>query len=122
MNQALEIVDQECFYKSTHKKIFSCIANLFNKNRAVDLITLTEELKKTGELDEIGGVSYLTMLANAVPTAANVGHYARIVKEKSILRGLINHATQIVTAAYEPEVNVDEVLDRAESLIFEISD
>lgn len=122
INQALEIVDEDCFYSSAHKKIYSCIVELFNRNRAVDLITLTEELKKNNDLDEIGGVSYLTMLANAVPTAANVSHYARIVKEKSILRGLINHATQIVTSAYESEVNVDQLLDKAESLIFEISD
>lgn len=122
INQALELLDVECFYGSAHKKIFSCIVELFNMNRAVDLITLTEELKKRNDLDEIGGVSYLSVLANAVPTAANVAHYARIVKEKHILRALINHSTQIVSEAYDPEADVDEVLDKAESLIFEISD
>ncbi|MBL7130764.1 MAG: replicative DNA helicase [Candidatus Omnitrophica bacterium] len=122
VNQAIETIDEDCFYKSAHRKIFSSIVNLSSKNKAVDLITLTEELKKSDELEEIGGVSYLTMLANAVPTAANIKHYARIVKEKSILRALINNSTQIVTKAYESEVNVDEVLDKAEGLIFEISD
>lgn len=122
INQAIEIIDEQCFYKSVHKKIFSSIVKLSSKNKAVDLITLTEELKKTNELEDVGGVSYLTMLANAVPTAANVKHYARIVKEKSILRSLISNATQIVTDAYESEANVDEALDKAESLIFEISD
>lgn len=122
INEAVEIIDEDCFYKSAHRKIFTSILNLFSKNKAVDLITLTEELKKTNQLDSIGGASYLAMLANAVPTAANIKHYTRIVKEKSILRALINNATQIVTKSYDPEVNVDEVLDNAEGLIFEISD
>lgn len=122
INEVVEMIDEGAFYKSAHKKIFNSIIKLFSKNKAVDLITLTEELKNSNELDEIDGVSYLTMLANAVPTAANVKHYARIVREKSILRALINNSTHIVTKAYESEVNVDEVLDKAESLIFEISD
>ncbi len=122
INETVEIIDKDYFYKSAHKKIFTAIVELSSKNKAVDLITLTEELKKSDQLDEIGGVSYLTMLANAVPTAANVKHYARIVKEKSILRSLISSATHIVSRAYEAEVNVDETLDQAESSIFEISD
>ncbi|MFC1709461.1 replicative DNA helicase [Candidatus Omnitrophota bacterium] len=122
INEVVEMIDEAAFYKSAHRKIFISILNLFSKNKAVDLITLTEELKNSNELDGIGGVSYLTMLANAVPTAANVKHYARIIREKSILRALINNSTNIVTRAFEPEVNVDDVLDRAESLIFEISD
>jgi replicative DNA helicase len=122
INQAVELINEDCFYKDAHKKIFSCMLNLSSRNKAVDLITLSEELKKIDELEEIGGVSYLTTLANAVPTAANIRHYARIVKEKSILRSLINNATQIVTKAYDSEVNVDELLDKSEGLIFEISD
>jgi len=122
INEAVELINEECFYKDSHRKIFSRMVNLAAKNKAVDLITLSEELKKTEELEEVGGVSYLTNLANAVPTAANIKHYARIVKEKSILRSLINSATQIVTKAYDPEVNVDELLDKSEGLIFEISD
>lgn len=122
INHAIELLDVESFYTSAHKKIFTCIIELFNMNRAIDLITLTEELKKREVLDEIGGVSYLSTLANAVPTAANVEHYSRIVKEKYILRALINHSTQIVSDAYASEVDVNEVLDKAESLIFEIAD
>jgi len=122
INQAIEVIDEDCFYKSAHREIFSSIANLSSKSKAVDLVTLTEELRKTNKLEEVGGVSYLTMLANAVPTAANIKHYARIIKEKSILRALINNATQVVTKSYESGANVDEVLDKAESLIFEIAD
>ena len=122
INYALEILDSECFYSSAHKKIFSCMVELFEKNRAIDLITLTEELKRSNELEEVGGVAYLSTLANAVPTAANIEHYARIVKEKHILRALISHSTQIVSDAFHHDVNVEEILDKAESLIFEISD
>ena len=122
INHAVEAIDENFFYKTAHKEIFACIVLLSSKNKAVDLITLSEELRRNQKLDQVGGVSYLTMLANAVPTAANVLHYSRIVKEKGILRALINHATQIVADSFDSETNVDEVLDKAERLIFEISD
>ena len=122
ISSAIEIVDKNCFYKDTHKKIFDTILNLFNNQKGVDLITLTNELKKGEALDKIGGASYLTSLTEVVPTAANVQHYARIIKQKSILRLLINNATQIVTESYDSGNNVDELLDKAEKLIFEISD
>lgn len=117
---AAELLDKDCFYKDNHKKIFDAILNLYNANRAVDLITASDELKRMDMLEEIGGVSFLTELVNSVPTAANIGHYAHIVKEKSILRSLINNATQIVSSGYESEGNIDEVLDKAERLIFDI--
>jgi replicative DNA helicase len=119
---ACESLDADNFYKGAHRKIFEAISSLYSLNKAVDLITLTDELKRNGTLEEIGGVSYLTSLANAVPTAANVGHYVNIVKEKSILRTLINSATRIVSLCYESEGNVDEVVDSAERFIFEVSD
>ncbi|MFA5410362.1 MAG: replicative DNA helicase [Candidatus Omnitrophota bacterium] len=119
---AIESLDGESFYKATHKKIFEAILDLYNANKAVDLITLTDELKRKGALEEVGGVSFLTSLANSVPTAANISHYAGIVKEKSILRTLINNSTRIVSLCYESEGNVDQVVDSAESLVFEVSD
>ncbi|KPK97146.1 MAG: replicative DNA helicase [Omnitrophica WOR_2 bacterium SM23_72] len=117
-----ESLDKNSFYKENHAKIFEAILDLYNANKAVDLITLTNELKKAGLLEEIGGVSFLTALANAVPTAANIDHYVHIVKEKSILRTLINNATHIVSMCYESEGNIDEVVDNAERFIFEVSD
>ena len=81
-----EKLDAGCFYKDTHRKIFQAISDLYNANKAVDLITLADTLRTDGSLDEIGGASYLTSLANAVPTAANINHYANIVREKYILR------------------------------------
>lgn len=120
---ACELLDKDSFYKDSHKKIFESILNLYNLNKAVDLITLTDELKKDGVLEGVGGVSYLTALVNSVPTAANISHYVTIVKEKSILRTLLNNATRIISLCYESEgANIDEVVDNAERFIFEVSD
>ncbi|MEW5758736.1 MAG: replicative DNA helicase [Candidatus Omnitrophota bacterium] len=118
---ACEKLDAAFFYKDAHKKIFSSIISLYNKNKAIDLITLVDELKTKGELDVIGGASYITELVNFVPSAANIEYYTQIVKEKSILRSLINNSNQIITEAYDKENNVLDLLDRAESLIFEIA-
>jgi replicative DNA helicase len=119
---AMEILDKDCFYKDSHKKIFEVILNLYNANKAVDIITVSDELKRLDLLDEVGGISALTEMVNSVPTSANVAHYARIVKEKFILRSLINSATQIIGLCYNSsEENVNEILDKAETLIFEIS-
>jgi len=122
INVAVELLSSESFYKDSHRKVFEAICGLFNANKAVDLITLTEELKKQSILDEVGGVSFLAGLANAVPTSANINHYVNIVKEKSILRALINNSTRIVSACYESDGKIDEVVDTAEKLIFEVSD
>lgn len=119
---SVEHLTPEDFYKDAHQKIFSSIISLYDQRKAVDLITLIEKLKNEGTLDAVGGGAYLTALTNVVPTAANVAHYARIIKEKKVLRLLINHATQIVTEAYETEDTVADVLDRAEKMIFEIAD
>ncbi|MFA5145545.1 MAG: replicative DNA helicase [Candidatus Omnitrophota bacterium] len=118
---AVESLDQDSFYKDSHRKIFSAISDLYNANKAVDLVTLTDELRKSGMLDGVGGPSLLTALANSVPTSANISHYVSIVKEKSILRTLINNATRIVSLCYESEGNIDEVVDNAERFIFEVS-
>lgn len=119
---AVESLTPASFYKEAHKRIFESILDLYNENKAIDLITLTDELKRRGSLEEIGGVSFLTNLANSVPTAANISHYVSIVKEKNILRTLINNATRIVSLCYESEGNIDELVDNAERLVFEVSD
>ena len=119
---AVETLDGESFYKNSHRKIFEAILELYSLNKPVDLITLTNELKRINVLDEVGGQSFLAVLANAVPTSANISHYVSIVKEKSILRSLINNSTRIVSMCYESEGNINEVVDNAEKFIFEISD
>ena len=119
---AVEKLDRNFFYKDSHQMIFQAISDLYAQNKAVDLITLNNALKKDGTLDAVGGSSYLTALANSVPSAANINHYVSIVKEKSVLRTLINHGTRIISLCYESEGNIDEVVDNAERLIFEVSE
>ena len=119
---AVEKLDANCFYKDTHRKIFQAISDLFNANKAVDLITLIDALKQDGSLEAVGGASYLTSLANAVPTSANINHYANIVREKYILRTLINNSTKVISLCHESQGNIAEVVDSAERLIFEVSD
>ncbi|MDO8446331.1 MAG: replicative DNA helicase [Deltaproteobacteria bacterium] len=122
INTVLEILTPEDFYRESHKKIFDCMIDLSEKGHPADLITLTDLLKKKDVLDEVGGVSYVAYLVDSVPTAANIKVYARIVKEKAILRKLISTATDIATKCYEAEGDVDEFLDHAEKVIFEISE
>lgn len=119
--QGIEVLSPEAFYKDAHKKIFQSIINLFNQNKAVDLVTLTDSLYKDGTIDEVGGASYLAYLTSAVPTAANILYYARIVKEKHILRHLITNATQIVSDCFDTTQDVEALLDRAEKAIFDIA-
>ena len=119
--KAIEIIDENAFYKEAHRTIYRTIVELFTKNSPADTVTLVEELKRKGELDEIGGVPYITLLTSSIPTAANIEHYARIIKEKSILRHLINNATEIVHDCYESASDVDTLLDKAEKAIFEIT-
>ncbi len=120
--RAIEFLDKDSFYQEAHKKIFSAMLDLYERSAAVDLVTFTEELRKRGDLEGVGGAAYLTSLINSVPTAANIEHYAKIVKEKAILRSLINTATQIITESYEDRQEVDLFLDKVESRIFDISE
>jgi len=119
--QAVEVLSPDHFYKSAHKKIFQSMIHLFNENKAIDLVTLTERLNHDGTMDEAGGPEYLAFLTTAVPTAANLLYYARIVKEKFILRHLITSATAIVTDCFDTTEDVEGLLDRAEKAIFEIA-
>jgi replicative DNA helicase len=119
--RAMEILRPRDFYGEAHQTIFAALTRLFDRGGAVDLVTVTEELRQEGNLDKVGGVSYLTSLANFVPTAANIEHYARIVEEKAILRDLIKAATEIVGKAYAAREDVEIVLDEAEQGIFSVS-
>jgi len=120
--EVLEFINSDSFYRQEHRTIFSSIVSLFDGRKKVDILTVSEDLSKKKLLDKVGGASYLATLADFVPTAANVVHYAHIVKEKSILRSLISSATKIADAVYKEEEDVSAILDRAERLIFEISD
>ena len=117
----LELIDETCFYDTAHRKIFLAVLGLYNDRKNIDLITLSDRLKTDGQLESIGGVTYLTQLIDFVPTSANVEYYAHIVKEKSVQRQLIKNATQIVAESYEVGTSIDELVDKAEKLIFEIA-
>jgi replicative DNA helicase len=122
LNSALEILDADDFYSEAHRKIFSAIIELYNKSEPCDIITLSNILKNRTQLDQAGGISYLSALSDSVPSAANISHYAKIVKEKSILRKLIGTATEILHKSYTSSSDIDTVLDEAEHAIFEISE
>lgn len=121
VSQAIEILRADCFYKESHSKIFKAIIDLYSQNKPVDLVTVTEYFKSRKQLGAIGGASCLAALTQAVPTAANISHYAKIIKEKFILRSLIKTGTQIVEEAYQSEDNADALLDRAEAAVFDIA-
>ena len=121
IGDAIELLDSSCFYSEANRKIFDCILSLYGGNKPVDILTLIEELKRKDELEKVGGSIYVTSLTTVVPTAANIKHYASIVKEKSILRNLILTATNIISESYDSHGDVERILDKAERNIFEIS-
>ena len=120
--KALEILDTEDFYKLSHKKIFASMTDLFDKNEPIDLITLTDHLKKKEELEQVGSLSYLSTLVNITPTAANIRYHARIVRAKGLLRGLLRSTHDISNKIYEDNLDAEDLVDYAEKSIFDISD
>ncbi|MBI4353293.1 MAG: replicative DNA helicase [Candidatus Omnitrophica bacterium] len=119
--RAVELLTPDAFYKEAHRRIFQCMVDLFSRSEAVDLVTLTENLSKEGAMEAAGGAGYMAYLTTAVPTAANLEHYARIVKEKYILRHLIQSATRIAADCYDGAQEVEVLLDRSEKAIFDIT-
>ena len=119
--KATEVLSADDFYREAHPVIFSAMLELYNKNEAVDMVTVTEILKRDNKLEDIGGIAYITSLANVVLTAANVKYHAEIVAEKSVLRQLVRVSTEIAAMGYEANEDVGTLLDTAESRILEIS-
>lgn len=119
--KATEVLSADDFYREAHRVIFSAMLELYNKNEAVDMVTVTEILKRDNKLEDIGGIAYITSLANVVLTAANVKYHAEIVAEKSVLRQLVRVSTEIAAMGYEANEAVGTLLDTAESRILEIS-
>lgn len=121
ISKVAEFLTPDDFYRESHRLIYATILELFNKNDAVDLVTITEQLRRNDKLESVGGISYITSLANSVPTAANVLYHARIVEEKSLLRHLINAATDIAALGYDGSDDAAQILDEAEKKILEVS-
>ncbi len=120
--RAIEVLVEDAFYQPKHQKIYVSMLSLFERGNPVDLITLTEELKRRGELDDVGGPYYLTELTTKVASAANVEYHARIIAEKSLLRKMIETMTGLIGRAYDPSSDAFDLLDQAEGDIFRISD
>lgn len=118
---ATELVQDEMFYRESNRRLFRAMVSLVERRTVIDPVTLRDELGRRGELDAVGGADYLADLVDAVPTAANLEYHARIVKDKAILRRLIETSTGIITEAYDGRSTASELLDKAESRIFQIS-
>lgn len=119
--RATEILGADDFYREAHRVIFNAMLELYNKNEAVDMVTITDILRRDNKLEDVGGIAYVTSLANAVPTAANIKFHADIVAEKSVLRQLVRVSTEIAAMGYEANDEVGVLLDTAESRILEIA-
>jgi len=122
ISKALEILDDSVFYKPSHQMIFKAMVSLFEKNEAVDSITLVEELRRRGQIDEIGGHVYISELTMRVTSAANVEYHAKIVLEKALLRNLISASTEVTSRAFNETEDALDLLDDAEQKIFQISE
>ncbi len=118
----VEVLAVADFYRTAHHKIYAAIIELFDKGEPIDLVTLANNLKEKGQLDAVGGASYLARLVDAVPLAINAQHYAKIIADKASLRRLIEKANAIAKRCYDDRGNVDDVIDFAEASIFEISE
>lgn len=119
--RAMEILTPEDFYLESHRQIFEAATALFNRAHPVDLVTVGEELRQKGQIDQVGGLPYLMELAGIVPTAAHVDYYARLVRESATLRRLINTATELVAESYKSEKNPRELLDWAQQELFTLT-
>ncbi len=115
------ITNSKSFYSEVHALIYEGIASLFNENKPIDILALKEDFHKKGKLKEVGGASYLADLVNSVPTTVNVAYYAQIVKEKHILRDLLKTADFIRSLSYDDSQDLDILLDKAQSSIFDIT-
>ncbi len=122
LNAAIEKIRSEDFFLSQHRQIFERMIQLGEKQQAIDVVTLMEDLSRRGELEAAGGVAYLSQLADGLPRVTNVEHYARIVKEKAVLRSLIFSASAIQEQALAAGDDADVILDRAESVIFQLAE
>jgi replicative DNA helicase len=122
LNQAQEILREDDFYREGHRRIFRVMGTLHEGSSVIDLVTLKNELQRSGDLDAVGGLAYISSLVDGVPKSANVEHYARIVREKSILRNLIDTGNRMINLCYQAEGTAEDVLDEAQKQLFSIAE
>ncbi len=122
VNDAIDVLQPESFYKEAHQKIYGAIKDLFGKGEAIDILTITQELRKRGELEYVGGAYYISQLTNRVASAANVEHHARIISQKYIQRELIRISSETIKLAYDETTDVFDLLDKAETNLFQVAE
>ncbi|MHB2027062.1 MAG: replicative DNA helicase [Elusimicrobiota bacterium] len=122
VEKTLDVLDSRDFYQESHRVIYQAVRGLYDRGQAVDVVTVGEELRRMKALDEIGGMETLTGMVNSVATAAHVDHYARIVRDKSVLRELISTATAVVTSCYQEEKEPSVILDQAQADILKVAE
>jgi replicative DNA helicase len=122
MNKVVDVVLPEDFYRDDHTRIFELMLDLYEKNEPIDIVTVSSAAKDKGILEKIGGVTYLNTLVDLMPTSANITQYAKMVREKALLRNLMKVSTEIIEKGYEVETNIDGYVDDAEKMIFQISE
>ncbi len=118
---AMEKIREDVFYRDVHRIIFNTILEMFDRAIPIDMLTLTDELKRQNQLEKIGGVNYIASLVNTVPSAAHIDHYLRIVFQKYVLRALISAAEVMIETSFNSDADANEILDLAEKHLFEIS-
>lgn len=121
LNKIVDFLSPQDFYNPAHQNIYSAILNLFEKHEPIDLLSLSNRLEETSQLDEVGGVSYLTSLANSVPTSSHIATYGRIIQRKKMLRDLISAAHEISGLGHNEDEDIEQLLDEAEQRIFSVS-
>lgn len=121
LNEVIDILKPESFYKDAHQKIFAAIQGIFQRSEPVDILTVTAELRSLGELEVVGGAYYISYLTNRVASSANIQYHARIISQKHILRELIRISSQTITEAYEESTDVFELLDKSEQELFTVA-
>ncbi|MDR0920812.1 MAG: replicative DNA helicase [Lactobacillales bacterium] len=120
--EAMEYVDADDFYLHSHQVLFNVMVRLNDRNEPIDVITIKDQLEQNNQLEDAGGISYLSVIAEAVPTSANIAYYAKIVEEKALLRRVIKAATDTVALAYGQDGEVDDIVDRAEQAMLEVTE
>jgi replicative DNA helicase len=121
INQAIELLKADDFYLGSHRLVFQQMLSLSEKSTAVDFITLTDELRRAGQLESVGGAAFISSLIDGVPRLANIEYYARIVQERATLRNLIKRSHEIINSCYDQPEDVDTILDAAERAIFDLA-
>jgi replicative DNA helicase len=122
ISDVLEKIRPDDFYKPAHRRIFQAVVSLFGRGEAIDSVTVSEELRRNGELEEVGGKPYIFHLVSSVPAASNAGYYARIVEETALLRRLIEVTQQAAAMAFESADDADTIIDQVEQLVFSVAE